>query len=86
MRSFCPFFAPFPLEGSGPKASIAPVLDVPAVKLKNQIIIGHQALIFLPAVGALTTEKSLIPAAACFDVFHGNEGLRPHRSIPFDYY
>src|SRR5437879_5480209 len=46
------------------------VLDLPAVQLQDQPAIRYQPLILGAAVRALTTQETLIPAAAGLDVAH----------------
>jgi hypothetical protein len=52
----------------------------PGMQLQHETPIVNESLIFGPAVGALTSEQSLIPAAAGLDVVHANEGLGAHES------
>ena len=63
----------------GPKVGISDwavlVLDIPIVQLKDQGSLGDQPLIVRSAVRALATQEVLIPAAACLDIVHANEGL-----------
>ena len=54
------------------------VLHVPAVQLQNQPAVRDESLILSAAVVTLTTQEALIPAAACLDVTHANQGLRAH--------
>ncbi len=54
------------------------VLDLPLVELENQPAADHETLVIRPAVGALTTEQALIPAAARFNVIGTDERLWMH--------
>src|SRR5205823_2022156 len=60
------------------------MFDFKAVQLEDQHATGDQALIYRPAVGALTAEQTLIPSTARFDVGHGDEGLRTHQHLRCD--
>src|SRR6267378_2450727 len=51
------------------------VLHLPPVQLQNQPATRYQPFIFSAAMRALTTQETLIPAAAGLDVAHANEGL-----------
>ena len=49
--------------------------DLEAVQLEDQGAVRDQSLVFRAAVVAPTAEQTLVPAAACLDVGHGNQGL-----------
>jgi hypothetical protein len=54
------------------------VLYVEAMQLKHKLAIHDQLFISSAPMIAPAAEHTLIPAAACFDVGHSNEGLRTH--------
>ena len=44
------------------------VLDLEAMELKNQVAVGNKPIVLGSAVGALTSQQTLVPAAARFNV------------------
>jgi hypothetical protein len=54
------------------------VLHFPAVQLHHEPARMHETLVIRTAMCAFAIEQSLIPAAACFDISHANQGLRSH--------
>jgi hypothetical protein len=57
------------------------VCDLEVVELEDQGVVRDQSLVFRAAVVAPTAEETLVPAAACFDVGDGNQGLRTHGDL-----
>jgi hypothetical protein len=51
---------------------------IPPVQLQDQSPIRNKPLVLGTAVCALTTKKTLIPTAACFDIMHANQWLWAH--------
>ena len=64
-------------DGWIPDAAVV-VLHIPAVELKNQLVIDDEPLIFRAAMCAYAAKKPLIPAAARLDVGDTNEWLWIH--------
>ena len=62
------------------------VLDLKAVQLEDQHTCRDQSLIFRPAVRALTTEETLVPPAARFDIGHRDQGLGTHEHLHRNYF
>ena len=56
------------------------VLDIPSVQLHDQPAVRDQPFIFGAAMPALTTQQTLKPATARFDIVNANERLWVHRS------
>src|SRR5688572_14466074 len=54
------------------------MLHLPRVQLKHQPSLRNETLIVRAAVVTLATQEPLIPAAACFDITHANQGLWLH--------
>jgi hypothetical protein len=60
------------------------VFGIEAVQLQHELIVEAEALVVRAAVIAAEAKEALIPAAAGFDVGHGDKGLGPHGSSPSD--
>ncbi len=54
------------------------MINLPAVQLHQQLTIRHQLLVMTSTVAALTSQQSLVPATARFNVPDTNEGLWTH--------
>jgi hypothetical protein len=59
-------------------AKVRMLMDVPRMKLENYFAILHNLFVFIPAMPALATKQLLVPTAAAFHVFYGNQGLSFH--------
>ena len=59
------------------------VPHIPSVQLKDQPAMRDQPLILRATMSTLTAKQTPIPATACFDVMHTNEGLWTHKE-PID--
>jgi hypothetical protein len=67
---------------AGPSHMRVPVVfSVPGMQLQYQLFPAEQLLVRRPAVSALAAEEVLIPAAACFDIIHGDQGLCSHELL-----
>jgi hypothetical protein len=51
---------------------------IECVQLQDQSPVRDETLVFLTTMITCAAEKALIPAAACLDVVHGDQGLRAH--------
>src|SRR5262249_51592220 len=78
---FKPKRHPIPVRPLGRVADGAVVMvHQPGMQLQHETPIVNESLVFGPAVGALTAEQSLIPAAAGLHVAYADQGLGMHES------
>ncbi len=61
-----------------PVAKVCMPVNVPGVKLENELAVLHNLLVFIAAMTALATQQLLVPAAAVFHIAHGDQGLSFH--------
>lgn len=55
------------------------VRNVPAMELKEQTIVLHEALVVRAAVGAAAAEEMLVPTATRLNIAGADQGLWTHR-------
>ena len=56
------------------------VPHVPAVQLKEQMVVQNKTLIFGAAMRTTTTKQTLIPTTTRLDIVHANQRLWAHRN------
>jgi hypothetical protein len=55
------------------------VLDVPAMELKQQLIVLDEPFVLGATVTALAPQQTLVPAATCLNITDADQGLWTHR-------